>query len=72
MVSGEPGSKHIISVIDCEQAGWYPEYWEYSKLLYGVEYTHPWRSEGWTDKVMTPFVDAFFAYSDYSLWRGVL
>ncbi|KAI1112331.1 hypothetical protein F5Y14DRAFT_422324 [Nemania sp. NC0429] len=43
---------HIAGIVDWEQAGWYSEYWEYFKLYYGVEIDHPWRAEGWADKVM--------------------
>lgn len=26
---------HISGIIDWEQAGWYPEYWEYVKAMWG-------------------------------------
>ncbi|KAG7129493.1 hypothetical protein HYQ46_010110 [Verticillium longisporum] len=51
IVSGVAGSRRIDGIIDWEQAGWYPEYWEYCKLLYGVEFPHEWREAGWVDKV---------------------
>lgn len=35
IISGTPGSQRIVGILDWEQAGWYPEYWEYCKLLYG-------------------------------------
>lgn len=70
IVKGAPGSYRLSGVIDWEQAGWYPEYWEYCKLLHGVDYRHEWRTAGWVDKLMTPFADAWFAWAEYSLWRG--
>ncbi|CAH0046836.1 unnamed protein product [Clonostachys solani] len=70
IVSGPPGAYRIVGIIDWEQAGWYPEYWEYCKLLYGVEYDHPWREEGWADKVMRPFPREIDAFGEYSHWRG--
>ena len=40
IAAGAPGSHKIASMIDYwEQAGWYPEYFEYCKMLYGVEET---------------------------------
>lgn len=46
IISDGPGPRRIAGIVDWEQAGWYPEYWEYCKLLYRVEYTHEWRSDG--------------------------
>ncbi|KJZ75108.1 hypothetical protein HIM_05594 [Hirsutella minnesotensis 3608] len=69
IVSGEPGSKRIVGIIDWEQSGWYPQYWEYCKLLYGVEYTHEWREDGWAEDIMEPFEDEWAAFAEYSLWR---
>lgn len=65
-----PGSPtKIAGIIDWEQAGWYPEYWEYCKLLYGVEYDHEWRADGWANRLMKQFEDEWFAIAEYSLWR---
>ncbi|KAI0977354.1 kinase-like domain-containing protein [Xylaria arbuscula] len=66
----EHGAYHIAGIIDWEQAGWYPEYWEYCKLYYGVRMYHEWRTEGWADKVMKPFEDEFRAVKEYFLWRN--
>ncbi|KAM0557028.1 hypothetical protein ACHAPJ_005708 [Fusarium lateritium] len=68
MVSGSPDSYVITGIIDWEQAGWYPEYWEYCKLLLGVELGHEWRIEDWGSKVTKPFEDVFSAVAEYSLW----
>ncbi|KAJ4254487.1 hypothetical protein NW762_010086 [Fusarium torreyae] len=68
MVSGSSNSYAITGIIDWEQAGWYPEYWEYCKLLLGVELGHQWRIEDWGSKVTKPFEDAFSAVAEYSLW----
>lgn len=69
IVSGTPGSRKIAAIVDWEQAGWYPEYWEYCKLLYGVEYSHEWREAGWADKVLESFDDEWTAFAEYSVWR---
>lgn len=68
MISGSPGTYTITGIIDWEQAGWYPEYWEYCKLLLGVESHHEWWTDGWAGKITEPFDDIFFAVSEYSLW----
>ncbi|PHH93273.1 hypothetical protein CDD83_8784 [Cordyceps sp. RAO-2017] len=69
IISDEPGSRRIVGIVDWEQASWHPEYWEYCKLLYGVEYTHEWREAGWADKIIEPFDDEWTAFAEYSLWR---
>lgn len=70
IISDGPGPRRIAAIIDWEQAGWYPEYWEYFKLLYGVEYHHEWREAGWADSVMTPIEDDVLdAISAYFSWR---
>ncbi|EME80733.1 uncharacterized protein MYCFIDRAFT_35254 [Pseudocercospora fijiensis CIRAD86] len=66
------GSWSIVGIVDWEQSGWYPEYWEYCKLYFGVEDQHPWRTDGWADKVIsgTCFDDVLFALAEYTSWRG--
>jgi hypothetical protein len=68
MVSGSPGSYVITGIIDREQAGWYPEYWEYCKILSGVELDHEWRTEDWGGKIARRFEVVWFAVAEYSLW----
>lgn len=70
MVSGPPGSQGVVSIIDWEQAGWYPEYWEYCKAMYGVLYDHEWHTEGWVEKVLAPHEEPRWAFQQYFLWRG--
>jgi thiamine kinase-like enzyme len=69
IISDGLGPRRIAGIVDWEQAGWYPEYWEYCKLLYGVEYTHEWRSDGWADEVMRPFETEWEVFAEYSSWR---
>jgi hypothetical protein len=69
IISGTPESQRIVGIVDWEQAGWYPEYWEYCKLLYGVEYTHEWRSAEWVEKVIKSYDDEWTAFAEYSSWR---
>jgi hypothetical protein len=70
IVSGGPGSWKVAGIIDWEQSGWYPEYWEYCKMLYAIDYEHEFRAEGWQDTVMTPFEEAAEAVLEYFGWRG--
>ena len=70
MISGAPGAQKIAGIIDWEQAGWYPEYWEYCKMLYAVHYEHEWRAAGWVDKVLIPREDEWWAVGEYFHWRG--
>lgn len=69
LVQGAPGSYNIVGVIDWEHAGWYPEFWEYFKLLCAVERSHEWRSGGWADKVMKNFAHEFEILAEYFMWR---
>ncbi|WPH01061.1 Hypothetical protein R9X50_00389600 [Acrodontium crateriforme] len=69
MVSEISGCMSVTAVIDWEQAGWYPEYWEYCKLLCGVDYEHEWREARWANQLMNPFEDEWTAFSEYLLWR---
>jgi len=49
----EPTTGKITGIIDWEMAGWWPDYWEYTKSLFGNKY-EPW----WTTlvpKVLHPY-----------------
>lgn len=70
ILSGSPGLYAIAAIIDWEQAGWYPEYWEFCKMLSGVDYEHQWRTEAWAESILQPFENAFGAFAEYSMWRG--
>ncbi|WPH04658.1 Hypothetical protein R9X50_00755100 [Acrodontium crateriforme] len=69
MVSEISGSISVIAIIDWEQAGWHPEYWEYCKLLSVVNYEHEWREAGWANKLIEPFEVEWTAFSEYFMWR---
>ncbi|KAF2453928.1 hypothetical protein BDY21DRAFT_387833 [Lineolata rhizophorae] len=49
----EPSAGKITGIIDGEMAGWWPEYWEYTKSLFGSRYV-PWRKE-LVEKVLHPY-----------------
>jgi thiamine kinase-like enzyme len=69
MIDGAPGAVKISAIIDWEQAGWYPAYWEYCKSLIAVPYDHEWRDSGWSDTVMYRYEDEWIAFSEYWMWR---
>jgi predicted unusual protein kinase regulating ubiquinone biosynthesis (AarF/ABC1/UbiB family) len=53
-----PGSDpHIIAIIDWQQSGWYPEYWEYCKALW----TSP-IGEEWESKYLPLFLKRYESY----------
>jgi thiamine kinase-like enzyme len=70
IISGEPDSVRITGIVDWEQSGWYPEYWEYCKLLFAGPYSHEWRADGWAESVMEPYEDELFTFGEYAQWRG--
>lgn len=69
IISGTPGSQVIVGIVDWEQAGWYPEYWEYCKLLIAEPPTHEWISSGWVYRVTRPYELEWTAISEYWSWR---
>lgn len=64
------GSWKISGIVDWDQAGYCPEYWEYRKIQLGCEEDHEWRSEGWADRLVKNEPDAFIALAQYWIWRG--
>ena len=71
MIMGPPGSRRISGIIDWDQNGWYPECWEYWKMVMCVHYNHEWRSAGWVDKVSKTYEDEVEAMIEYTSWRGL-
>ena len=70
LISGDPGSHRISSVVDWEQSGWYPEYWEYCKVQYAVDYEHQIRTDGWAEKILGEFEEEARAFGEYCIWRN--
>jgi serine/threonine protein kinase len=35
---------HVVAVLDWEMSGWYPEYWEYCKALFNVQWESDWQN----------------------------
>lgn len=61
MVSDDPSEPcRITSIIDWEEAGWYPEYWEYCKMALVVGEEHEVWTGGGTDGDARAYIDRIF------------
>ncbi|KAF2801404.1 uncharacterized protein BDZ99DRAFT_528512 [Mytilinidion resinicola] len=59
----------VVAIIDWEQSGWYPDYWEYCKTVYTVGDWEEWFSAGWISSILTPQPSAEEAFEFY---RGAI
>ncbi|KND87421.1 hypothetical protein TOPH_07925 [Tolypocladium ophioglossoides CBS 100239] len=69
IISDAQGCRGIAGIVDWEQAGWYPEYWEYCKLTIPGPCNHEWREDGWSDSIVAPYKEEWIAFSEYWMWR---
>lgn len=46
---------NVVAILDWEMAGFYPEYWEYAKAHFFVDYDHPWHENRAVDKALSPY-----------------
>jgi aminoglycoside phosphotransferase (APT) family kinase protein len=69
MVSGDPGSCRVTAILDWEQAGWYPEYWEFCKMHFGAAEKDEWSIDDWPSNILEPDEDAYWAFSASYEWR---
>lgn len=61
----------VLAIVDWEQAGWYPDYWEYCKALYSCKYESEWRQD-WVDKFLDPRMDEFITFIEYTMAIGAI
>ncbi|KAK3698975.1 hypothetical protein LTR37_016666 [Vermiconidia calcicola] len=61
--------RKITGILDWEQCGWYPEYWEYCKLHLNSPWSHEWRKEGFADSVTERYEAELDAIGEYWDWR---
>ncbi|KAI0117738.1 kinase-like protein [Nemania sp. FL0031] len=66
IIIAESGPPRIVGIVDWQQAGWYPEYWEYCKLRLAACYNTDWRESGWVESIMTPYEREWKAF--YTCW----
>ena len=57
---------YVLAIVDWEQSGRYPDYWEYCKTVYTVYESDDWRSAGWIDSILTPHPLAKEAFDFYT------
>ncbi|KAJ5341952.1 hypothetical protein N7541_011076 [Penicillium brevicompactum] len=61
----------VLALVDWEQSGWYPDYWEYSKALYTCWYEDEWRRD-FIDHFLSPRVDEQQVFSEYATQLGAV
>ncbi len=68
LVVKQGGQISISGIVDWEQAGWYPDYWEYCKTMIVGCYDDEWKVQGWVDLAFQPSardVEAYEAFEFY-------
>ncbi|OAX77473.1 hypothetical protein ACJ72_08229 [Emergomyces africanus] len=45
----------VVAILDWEMAGFYPEYWEYIKILFYPDWQSKWITSGIVDKILRPW-----------------
>jgi len=58
----------VAAIVDWEQAGWYPDYWEYCKAAFTASHDGEWR--GWIDQFLKPQEAALEAFDFYTMALG--
>ncbi|KAF2434073.1 kinase-like protein [Tothia fuscella] len=46
----------VVAILDWENSGFYPEYWEYVKAMYWPDWQSPWITEGVVDSILNPYI----------------
>jgi hypothetical protein len=67
--SDERGPARVLALIDFEQSGWYPEYWEYCKALWTAKIGEEW--ETYLPRILDRHDDAFYYFDYFCLAIGV-
>ena len=71
VVKSPQGSQTSISgIVDWEQAGWYPDYWEYCKTMIVGRYDDEWKEQGWVDIAFQPSERDAEAYEAFEFYWG--
>jgi hypothetical protein len=60
-----------VVIVDWQQSGWYPDYWEYCKALYTCWYEDEWRKD-FIDKFLEPRMDVFYVWAEYCTATGAV
>jgi Ser/Thr protein kinase RdoA (MazF antagonist) len=60
----------IVAIVDWEQAGWYPDYWEQCKAKFTAGHDEDWYA--WIDVFLEPHEAALDAFDFYTFTLGIL
>lgn len=59
----------VLALVDWEQSGWYPDYWEYCKALFTCWFEDEWRRD-FIDHFLSPRYDEHEVFSEYATQLG--
>lgn len=59
----------IVGIVDWEQSGWLPEYWEDCKAHYTTLYGEDW-AESYLPKILKRYESAYEAWNWYTMSMG--
>ncbi|KAH7393969.1 phosphotransferase family protein [Phaeosphaeria sp. MPI-PUGE-AT-0046c] len=62
------GPVKIVAILDWEQAGWFPDYWEDCKARFTASYSGEWR--GWIEHFLDTHAGALEAFDFYTCTLG--
>ncbi|GBF62153.1 hypothetical protein TMEN_4686 [Trichophyton mentagrophytes] len=71
IIISQDSSPKILALIDWEQSGWYPEYWEWCKACYTSHCDSEWRKK-WMSKFLTPYHDEHLIFAEYTHFMGAI
>ncbi|EFR00617.1 phosphotransferase enzyme family protein [Nannizzia gypsea CBS 118893] len=71
IIISRDNSPKILALIDWEQSGWYPEYWEWCKACYTSDCFGEWRNK-WIPKIFTAYHDEFNVFAEYIHFMGAM
>ncbi|KAK9604420.1 hypothetical protein V6Z93_002388 [Aspergillus fumigatus] len=60
-----------VVIVDWQQSGWYPDYWEYCKAVFTCWYEDEWRRD-YIDKFLQPQTEVYFVFSEYTMAMGAV
>lgn len=61
MISGDPGSRSVVAIVDWADGGRYPEWWEYGMMSLGFRH---WDEE-WLPRVLESYAEEALAFGWY-------
>ncbi|KAF2785577.1 phosphotransferase enzyme family protein [Melanomma pulvis-pyrius CBS 109.77] len=70
IIVSETSPVYVLAIVDWEQSGWYPDYWEHCKTTYTVAEWDDWFSGGWIDLILPPNPTAQEAFDFYTKALG--